>query len=122
VLNFYHALARKLKPLQPLWLLLALASLAWLAYLLMLAPVALSQRWQLTATVCFAFFLNVLLLTQLFSHAMPDTVTTDFWSRLQHRLRYAGRYLLGCLVTGLFLIIIWLFLRIAVGIIAPLLF
>ncbi|WP_290610658.1 hypothetical protein [Arsukibacterium sp. UBA3155] len=121
MLNFYHALARKLKPLQPLWLLLALASLVWLGYLLLLAPVALSQRWQLTATVCFAFSLNVMLLTLLFAEPATDGPATDFWSRLLNRLRYAGRYLLGCLVSVLFLLIVWLFLRIALGIMVPLL-
>ena len=122
MLNFYHSLAGKLKPLQPLWALLALASLVWLGYLLLLAPVATSQRWQLTATVCFAFALNVMLLTLLFAKPATDDVATDFWGRLQNRLRYAGRYLLGCLVSVLFLIILWLFLRIALGIIVPLFF
>lgn len=122
MLSFYRALAHKLQPLQPLWLLFGLASLCWLGYLLLLAPVEVSQRWQLTALVSFAFMLNVLLLTLLFAHGPSSVVADDFWSRLQQRLCWLMQYMLAWLVTILFLIIIWLFLRIAVGIIAPLLF
>ncbi|SNY43460.1 hypothetical protein SAMN06297280_0593 [Arsukibacterium tuosuense] len=122
MLSFYRAIASKLQPLQPLWLLLALASLCWLGYLLLLAPVEVSQRWQLTALVSFAFVLNMLLMTLLFAHPSPPAVASDFWGRLQNRLRHILQYSLAWLVTILFLIIIWLFLRIALGIIAPLLF
>lgn len=122
MLSFYRATAFKLQTLQPLWLLLALASLCWLGYLLLLAPVDVSQRWQLTALVSFAFSLNILLLTLLFAHSPQAEVASDFWGRLQNRLRHFLQYSLAWLVTILFLIIIWLFLRIALGIIAPLLF
>ena len=88
----------------------------------MATAVVIIGSWQLTATVCFAFALNVMLLTLLFAQPATNAVATDFWDRLQNRLRYAGRYLLGCLVTVLFLLIVWLFLRIALGIIVPLLF
>jgi hypothetical protein len=120
MLSFYRLLAVKLQPLQPLWLLLALASLCWLGYLLLLAPAALSQRWQLTALVSFAFMLNVMLLTLLFAQPPATAGATDFWGRLLQRLRRFMQYMLAWLVTILFLIILWLFLRIAVGIIAPL--
>lgn len=120
MLSFYRRLAVKLQPLQPLWLLLALASLSWLGYLLLLAPVGVSQRWQLTALVSFAFTLNIMLLTLLFAQPSATTDASDFWSRLLQRLRGFMQYMLAWLVTILFLIILWLFLRIAVGIIAPL--
>ncbi|WP_213999778.1 hypothetical protein [Arsukibacterium sp.] len=122
MLSFYRALAGKLQPLQPLWLLFGLASLCWLGYLLLLAPVDVSQRWQLTALVSFAFMLNVILLTLLFARPPLSADANDFWGRIQQRLRWLMQYLLAWLVTILFLIIIWLFLRIAVGIIGPLIF
>lgn len=120
MLNFYRVLAAKLQPLQPLWLLLALASLGWLGYLLLLAPVNVSQRWQLTALVSFAFMLNMMLITLLFANQPAPAFVTHFWGRVQQRLRWLMQYMLAWLVTILFLIILWLFLRIAVGIIAPL--
>ena len=122
MLTFYYAVASKLRPLQWLWLVMALASLLWLGYLLLLAPVEVSQRWQLTALVSFAFLLNMLLLTLLFDQLPAAVSTNDFWSRLQYRLRYFFRYCLAWLVTLLFIVILWLFLRIALGIIVPLLF
>ena len=122
MLTFYYAVANRLRPLQLLWLVLAVASLSWLGYLLLLAPVEVSQRWQLTALVSFAFMLNMMLLTLLFDKPVAAATTNDFWSRLQFRLRYFIRYCLAWLVTVLFMVILWLFLRIALGIIVPLLF
>lgn len=122
MLTFYHAMARKLRPLQPLWLILALASLGWLGYLLLLAPVVTSQRWQLTALVSFAFMLNMMLLSLLFGQPAPAVSASDFWSRLQARVRDIMQYLLAGIVSVLFLIILWLFLRIGLAIIASLVF
>ncbi|MDX1677180.1 hypothetical protein, partial [Arsukibacterium sp.] len=115
-----HRLAGRLQPLQPLWLLLALASLCWLGYLLLLAPAPVSQRWQLTALVTFALLLNIMLLTLLFAQKPASVNDTDLWSRLRQRLHGFLQYMLAWLVTILFLIILWLFLRIALGIIVPL--
>ena len=122
MLRFYHVIASKLRPLQPLWLILALASLGWLGYLLLLAPVATSQRWQLTALVSFAFVLNIMLLPILFGQPAPPVTGNNFWGWLQGRLRFIMQYCLAWLLTALFLIILWLFLRITLGILAPLLF
>lgn len=122
MLGFYQNVAVKLRPFQPFFFILALVSLCWLGYLLLLAPAGISQRWQLTALVSFAFLLNVLLLPLLFAVQEPPAKAGDFWSRLRTRLRCIMQYCLAWLVTVLFLIILWLFLRIAMGIIAPLLF
>ncbi|MBV2128402.1 hypothetical protein [Arsukibacterium indicum] len=120
MLNFYRVLAGKLQPLQPIWLLLALASLGWLVYLLLLAPVDVSQRWQLSALVSFAFMLNMMLITLLFANQPTPANATNYWHKLQQRLKWLMQALLAWLITILFLIIFWLFLRIAMGIIAPL--
>ncbi len=122
MLTFYYGLARILRPLQTLWLGLAIVCLCWLGYLLLRAPVDVSQRWQLTALVSFAFILNIMLLTLLFDKPMPAAVPLAFWPRLQYRLRCLLQYGLAWVVTILFLIILWLFLRITLGIIVPLLF
>jgi hypothetical protein len=122
MLMFYYAVARKLRPLQPLWLILTLLSLCMQGYLIFLAPVALSQRWQLTTLLTFAFFLNIMLLIILFGQPQVDTGANDFWSRLQFRIHYLFSYLLAWLVTGLFIVIIWLFLRIALGIVVRMVF
>ncbi|KKO44246.1 hypothetical protein WG68_16550 [Arsukibacterium ikkense] len=121
MLTFYYRLASILRPLQTLWFGLAIICLGWLVYLLLRAPVEVSQRWQLTALVSFAFLLNMMLLTLLFATPITAVAPTAFWPRLQYRLRYLLHYCLAWVVTVLFLLILWLFLRITLGIIVPLL-
>ena len=92
--------------------------MCWLAYLLLLAPVEQSQRWQLMALVSFTFFLNVVLLNVLFAQRTADMPAAGFTGKLLSRLRYILQWLLAWLVTVLFIIIMWLFSRVALGIIA----